>query len=112
MGDIRSLKQDGTSKRRHCLLSLDDKRWTELIGGTGSVGSTQLLLNLESRTDNSRDISRIYGKDFFHQGDVGEASYAAVFRIWYEFIKIARKIDWNTYAIVASIELLECWEEP
>ena len=43
-------------------------------------------------------------EELHHQGDVGEASYAAVPHL----VRIYRKrdaIDWNTYAIVAVIEL-------
>lgn len=46
-----------------------------------------------------------FGKNFNHQGDVGEASYAAVPHI----VRIHRKrgqYDWNTYALVGVIELV------
>lgn len=40
----------------------------------------------------------------YHQGDVGEASYAAVPHL-VRIHKSRGKIDWNTYAIATSIEL-------
>src|SRR5512134_849915 len=62
-----------------------------------------LFRRLESETDIHRCWEELW-QELYHQGDVGEASYAAV----PHFIRIYQnrgKIDWNTYAIVSAIEL-------
>ena len=92
------------SKRRHCLLSLDDKRWAELKGGYRiPFDPRQLFQRLESGTDIQGCWQEIW-QELYHQGDVGEASYAAVPHL-VRIYQNRGKIDWNTYAIVASIEL-------
>jgi hypothetical protein len=42
--------------------------------------------------------------ELHHQSDVGEASYAAVPHL-VRIYRQSRTVDWNTYAIVAVIEL-------
>jgi hypothetical protein len=71
----------------------------------------------------NQDVEAVWNKlwnDLHHQGDVGEASYAAVPHL----VRIHRErgvADWNTYAIVATIELardsarnppIPAWLEP
>ena len=62
---------------------------------------------LLSELQSSKDTAPIWSKlwdELHHQGDVGEASYAAVPHL----VDICRRrgqIDWNAYAIVAIIEL-------
>jgi hypothetical protein len=86
------------------MLSLDDKRWQNLEGGYRTQFDPRPLL---SRLDTSKDTNaawRDLWEGLHHQGDVGEASYAAVPHL----VRIYRKgaaTDWNTYAIVAVIEL-------
>jgi hypothetical protein len=61
------------------------------------------LQNLESNV-HVKEAWRELWEELHHQGDVGEASYAAVPHI----VRIHRKrrLDyWNTYALVAIIEL-------
>jgi hypothetical protein len=62
-----------------------------------------LLHLLESGTDIQRCWEEIW-QGLYHQGDVGEASYAAVPHL-VRIYKNSGKIDWNTYAIVSTIEL-------
>jgi len=86
------------------LLNLDDKRWTELKGGYRvPFDPRQLLRRLESGTDIQRCWQELW-QELYHQGDVGEASYAAVPHL-VRIYQNRGKIDWNTYAIVTSIEL-------
>ena len=86
------------------MLNLDDKRWTELKGGYRvPFDPRQLLRRLESGTDIQRCWQELW-QGLYHQGDVGEASYAAVPHL-VRIYQNCGKIDWNTYAIVASIEL-------
>ena len=86
------------------MLSLDDKRWQNLEGGYRTQFDPRPSL---SRLDTTKDTNAAW-RDLWdglhHQGDVGEASYAAVPHL----VRIYRKggvIDWNTFAIVAVIEL-------
>jgi hypothetical protein len=86
------------------MLSLDDKRWQDLEGGYRAHFDPQPSL---SKLDANKDTKAAWHnlwEGLHHQGDVGEASYAAVPHL----VRIYRKvgvIGWNTYAIVAVIEL-------
>ncbi|MGC1953782.1 MAG: hypothetical protein WA970_14695, partial [Gammaproteobacteria bacterium] len=62
-----------------------------------------LLRRLESGTDIQGCWQELW-QGLYHQGDVGEASYAAVPHM-VRIYQNRGKIDWNTYAIVTSIEL-------
>lgn len=67
------------------------------------------LQNLESNVHVKEAWHELW-EELHHQGDVGEASYAAVPHL----VRIYRErgaIDWNTYAIVAVTELARTsWE--
>jgi hypothetical protein len=86
------------------MLSLEDKRWEEFCGGYRMKFDARPLL-IELRA--GREIEAVWKElwdELHHQGDVGEASYAAIPHL----VKIYRErgvIDWNAYAIVAVIEL-------
>lgn len=86
------------------MLSLDDDRWGNLIGGYRIKCDPRPLL---VKLDNGQDAVTVWHElwdELHHQGDVGEASYASVPHL----VRIHRKrglVDWNTYAIVAIIEL-------
>ena len=86
------------------MLSLDDQRWSGLEGGYGTEFDPRpLLLRLEAGRDVDTVWQELWG-ELHHQGDVGQASYALVPHL----VRIHRQrgsIDWNTYAIVATIEL-------
>jgi len=83
---------------------LEDKRWTKLLGGYGLPFDPRPLL---SRLETERDTASVWNElwnELHHQGDVGEASFAAVPHL----VRIHRMrgmADWNTYAIGAIIEL-------
>jgi hypothetical protein len=86
------------------MLSFDDNRWNDLTGGYRmKCDPRPLLAQLEN--EQSRDTAwRDLWEELHHQGDVGESSYASVPHL----VGIHRKgfLDaWNTYAIVAIIEL-------
>jgi len=67
------------------MLSFDDPRWRQLRGGYGSpYDPRKALLSLERGTDVLAAWSELW-EELHHQGDVGEASYAAV-HIWSVFI--------------------------
>ena len=84
--------------------SLDDKRWQRLEGGYRTQFDPRpFLLKLEAGSDTKAAWHQLW-EGLHHQGDVGEASYAAVPHL----VRIYRDrgvLDWNTYAIVATIEL-------
>jgi hypothetical protein len=86
------------------MLSLDDPRWSELKGGYKlPFDPRPLLRRLESEVDLEPVWSELWN-ELHHQGDVGEASYAAVphiVRIYCQHGQLNR----NAYGIVAIVEL-------
>jgi hypothetical protein len=86
------------------MLSLDDDRWNNLVGGYRmKCDPRPLLAGLENEQNREKAWHELW-EELHHQGDVGEASYASVPHL----VRIHRKsgiVDWNTYAIVAIIEL-------
>jgi len=86
------------------MLSLDGKRWTTMLGGYRTPFDPRPLLSKLEAGEDAAAVWHELWNEFHHQGDVGEASYASVPHL----VKIYRKRkfpDWNTYAIVAIIEL-------
>jgi hypothetical protein len=86
------------------MLDLNDKRWRDLKGGYRlPFDPRPFLEKFEAGNDTDDGWYEFWG-EIHHQGDVGEASYAAVPHL----VRIYRErgtINWNTYAIVATIEL-------
>ncbi len=86
------------------MLGLDDHRWSNLSGGYRTAFDPRPLL---ARLETEHDTAAVWHKlweELHHQGDVGEASYASVPHL----VRIHRTsgiIAWNSYAIVAIIEL-------
>lgn len=86
------------------MLPLDDPKWRSLHGGyripfnpTGALRQLSAGLNQEAAWAELWD-------GLHHQGDVGEASYAAVPHL----VKIQTDrgdLDWNAYALMATIEI-------
>lgn len=86
------------------MLSLDDRRWQHLEGGYRTRFDPRPSL---SKLDADKDVNAAWHDlwdGLHHQGDVGEASYAAVPHL-VRIYRNGRAIGWNTYAIVAVIEL-------
>jgi hypothetical protein len=82
-------------------MELDDDRWSDLKGGYGESydprGAIRRLL------ENDASGWDELWQELHHQGDVGEASYAALPAL--ARVHEARGIpDWNTYALAATIE--------
>jgi len=86
------------------MFSLDDNRWQNLeVGYRIRFDPRPLLLKLQANNDTKAAWHELW-EELHHQGDVGEASYAAVPHL----VRIYREQSgdyWNTYAIVAIIEL-------
>ena len=86
------------------MLEFDDPRWAEMKGGYKIPFDPRPLLR---RLESEKDIAPVWSElwdELHHQGDVGEASFAAVPHI----VRIYRDRgvnDWNAYAIVSIIEL-------
>lgn len=83
------------------MLPLDDPRWRELKGGYGvPYDASSALRRLERGGEAWDELWR----ELYHQGAVGEASYAAVPHL----VRIAKRLparDWNLYALAATIEV-------
>ena len=86
------------------MLSLEDVRWSEMTGGYRTrFDPRPLLKQLETESDNSATWQKLWD-ELHHQGDVGEASFAAVPYLIRAYVQRG-VIEWNTFAIVAVIEL-------
>ncbi len=86
------------------MLGFDDPRWAGLNGGYRISFDPRPLLSRLENEQNIEDVWRQLWDELHHQGDVGEASFAAVPHL----VRIYRKrraIDWNGYALIAIIEL-------
>jgi hypothetical protein len=83
------------------LIPLDDPRWKELEGGYKVRYDASIPL---SRLERGEEVWDELWQELHHQGDVGEASYAAVPQL----VRIAKDLpsrDWNFYSLVSVIEI-------
>jgi hypothetical protein len=86
------------------MLDFYDDRWSQLKGGRRTLCDPRPLLTKLERGEDTKAVWHALWDELHHQGDVDEASYASVPHL----VRIYRKsglIGWNTYAIVAAIEL-------
>jgi len=86
------------------MFSFDDERWNHLTGGYKTQFDPRASLRKLENQQGTADAWQELWEELHHQGDVGEASYAAV----PELVRIHRNgsaADWNLYAMVATIEL-------
>src|SRR5262245_21466426 len=85
------------------MLALDDPRWDELKAGYRILYDPRpALRQLESGHEVAAAWDELWN-ELHHQGDVGEASYAAVPHL----VRIQEQkhsLDWNLYALVSTIE--------
>jgi hypothetical protein len=86
------------------MLSFDDKRWQNLEGGYREKFDPRPQLSKLLANNTTKLAWHELWEGLHHQGDVGEASYAAVPRL-VRIYRELRNFDWNTYAIVGVIEL-------
>lgn len=85
-------------------LSLDDPRWRSLAGGYGTAYDPRPALRaLEANVQDDGAWKELWG-ELHHQGDVGEASYAALPTLVTLGERAAAR-DWNLYALAATIEV-------
>jgi hypothetical protein len=86
------------------MLSLDDPKWSELKGGYKVLYSPVSALRQLEAGVNTAEAWKELWNDLHHQGDVGEASYAAVPHLA-RIHATNPNLDWNLYGIVALIEI-------
>ena len=83
------------------MLSLDDPRWKTLHGGYRVPFDASVSLR---RIERGEDAWKELWEDLHHQGDIGEASYAAVPHL----VRITsgwERRDWHFYGLVSLIEI-------
>jgi hypothetical protein len=86
------------------IIAFDDKRWEGLKGGYKVPYDPRLVLRKLEADDESGPAWEQLWKELHHQGDVGEASYAAVPHL----IRIqaqSSQVDWNLYALISTFEI-------
>lgn len=86
------------------MISFDDERWSSMTGGYRTpLDPRPLLKRLRTAADTAELWHELWD-ELHHQGDVGDASFAAV-PFLVDSYRERGVIDWNTYAMVAIIEL-------
>jgi hypothetical protein len=83
-------------------MDLDGPAWSRLLGGYRTPYDPRKALRALEQGNTEGAWTELWN-ELHHQGDVGEASYAAVPHL--VRIHAARGVpDWNTYALVAIVE--------
>jgi len=86
------------------MLDFDDPRWPKLEAGYRTPTDLRpLLRQLETASDPQPAWDALW-EAIYHQGDVGQGSYVVIPHL----VRIYRtrgSVDWNAYALVASIEV-------
>jgi hypothetical protein len=83
------------------VLPLDDPKWKHLAGGYRTAYDASALLGRFERGDNVWDE---VWNELHHQGDVGEASYAAVPHL-VRIASLAQSRDFNLWSFISTIEI-------
>lgn len=83
-------------------MDLDDVRWLELHGGYGMPYDPRKAIKKLADGDTKAAWDELW-QELHHQGDIGEASYAAVPKL-VDAHEVYCQADWNTYALAATIE--------
>ena len=85
------------------MITLDNEIWSELSGGyLSAYNPVQCLTQLYENID-ANDSWKELWDELHHQGDVDQASYAAVPHIL-EIERRAKHFNWNGFALIAVIE--------
>jgi len=85
------------------MVSVDDPIWPTLKGGYRTPYDASTVLKQIAGGDDLEACWSELWNNLHHQGDVGEASYAAVPQLAEIFASRSR--DWNLYALIAVIEM-------
>jgi len=83
------------------MISLDDPKWRDLDGGYRVRYDASVDLK---KLEAGEDVWEVFWNELHHQGDVGEASYAAVPHL-VRIAESAPKRDWNLFGLVSIIEV-------
>ncbi|HTW60728.1 MAG TPA: hypothetical protein VMD55_02910 [Terracidiphilus sp.] len=86
------------------MLSFDDPRWAEMMGGYRIKFDPRPLLQLLRTGSDTKAAWAALWDELHHQGDVGEASFAAIPEIVRSYCDRGVP-DGNAYAMIAVIEL-------
>ncbi len=86
------------------MIGLEDIRWSKMTGGYKTPLDPRPLLQRLGADNDTTEVWHELWNELHHQGDVGDASFAAV-PVLVERYRERGVINWNTYAIVAIIEL-------
>jgi hypothetical protein len=81
----------------------DDNRWLELNGGYGTPYDPRGAIRKLANGDVAAAWEELW-QELYHQGDVGEVSYAAISKLVDEHEARGAR-DWNTYAFAATVEV-------
>lgn len=85
------------------MISFDDRRWDDLEGGYGiAYDPRPALRTLDLNPDDPEAWAELW-ENLHHQGNVGEASYAAVPYLAALQPRIGRD-NWQVYSLVALID--------
>jgi len=85
------------------MLSLEDERWSKLNGSYRTPFDLRPLLRKLEMGSDEKSVWNELWNELHHQGDVGEASFAAVPHL-VRIQRAKRSVDWNTFALVAVVE--------
>jgi len=86
------------------MLDYDDPKWKEVKGGYKTLyDPTPILRKLEQDKEIKEAWEELWS-ELHHQGDLGEASYAAVPHL-VRIASIQPTFDWNFYSLVSVIEI-------
>jgi hypothetical protein len=85
-------------------IDLNDHRWTELRGGYKTSYDPRSSIRRLSSDKNVDATWKELWNELHHQGDVGDASYAAIILLADIFQSRPPK-DWNLFALAATIEV-------
>jgi len=95
--------------RTQRMLALDDPTWRTLLGGYRTPYDASLPLRALAAPSDPAPIWDELWEGLHHQGDVGEASYAAIPHL-VEICRNRQLSDWNLFALVSTIEI--CRSQP
>lgn len=85
------------------MIALEDPRWIGLLGGYRVPYDPRSALQSLAQGNQVEAAWAELWQELHHQGDVGEASYAAVPALVRAYTNRGVP-DWNAYALVATIE--------
>ena len=86
------------------MITYDDPKWKELKGGYKTLYNPTSMLTKLEEDETCKEAWEELWNELHHQGDLGDASYAAVPHL----VRIASnkpEIDWNYYSLVSLIEI-------